>query len=83
MSGRLTDGARELLTTPDLLTGLPVFAGHGVYDDTIPIEYGHQIINFWSDLPVELEHHEYPMGHEISPAELTHIQQWLHSLKRN
>ena len=38
----------------------------------IPRQY-----TFWEKLPVEFEHHEYPMGHEISQTELEHIRGWL------
>jgi len=46
----------------------------------IPIVFGREIVTFWEKLPVEFEHHEYPMGHEISQTELEHIQGWLESV---
>ena len=76
MSGRLTEGVQLLIHDRELLKGLPVFAGHGTLDQVIPIEFGRQIVTFWKNLPVQLEHHEYDMGHEIQPSELMHIQSW-------
>ncbi len=77
MSGRLTEQAVGLLGDTSQLKDMPIFAGHGINDNVIPIEYGRQIVSFWDRLPVVLEHHEYPMGHEICQDELGHIQEWL------
>lgn len=80
MSGRLTQGADALIKQKDLLKQLPVFAGHGIQDQVIPISYGREIVAFWETLPVELTHHEYAMGHEINQAELADIQAWMDPL---
>lgn len=77
MSGRLDERASELIQDQKLLSEMPVFAGHGVNDNVIPIEFGRQIVAFWEKQPVVLEHHEYPMGHEICQDELLHIQSWM------
>ena len=77
MSGRLTEDVAKLLANKGDLKGLPVFAGHGTNDQVIPIEFGRKIVEFWSDLPVELDHHEYTMAHEICQDELQDIQSWL------
>ncbi len=79
MSGRLTEQAADILADSDVLKGLPVFAGHGINDNVIPIEFGRQIVSFWDKFPVQLEHHEYPMGHEICQDELGHIQAWMNT----
>mgnify|MGYP002639777123 CR=1 FL=1 len=79
MSGRLPDQVAELIESPAQFAALPIFAGHGINDNVIPIEFGRQIVTFWNKLAI-LEHHEYPMGHEISQAELQHIQVWLDSV---
>ncbi|NQV31021.1 MAG: hypothetical protein HQ508_09055 [Candidatus Marinimicrobia bacterium] len=80
MSGRLMDAASKLLMDSQALLNLPVFAGHGTNDTVIPIEFGRQIVAFWGKLPVVLRHNEYPIGHEISQNELSHIQTWLESV---
>ncbi|NQT63187.1 MAG: hypothetical protein HQ556_09555 [Candidatus Marinimicrobia bacterium] len=76
MSGRLPEDMVELSGDTSRFKNLPVFAGHGTHDNVIPIEYGRQIVSFWDPI-ADLEHHEYPMGHEISQPELEHIQMWL------
>jgi len=80
MSGRLAEQAMIFVDRPDNWNDIPVFAGHGTHDNVIPIEFGRELVSFWSKLPVLLEHHEYPMGHEISQDELGHIQNWLNQL---
>ena len=80
MSGRLTESASALIQDQSVFKGLPVFAGHGQVDQVIPLAFGREIVEFWGALPVELEHHEYAMGHEINPQELEHIQAWLDRL---
>ena len=76
MSGRLPEDMVELAGDTSRFKNLLVFAGHGTHDNVIPIDYGRQIVSFWSPISV-LEHHEYPMGHEISQTELKDIQMWL------
>jgi phospholipase/carboxylesterase len=60
--------------------GLPVFQAHGLYDPVVPIEYGRQTRDYWQSTPVELTYHEYPMGHEVSEAELRDLALWLDDL---
>ncbi|NQV15764.1 hypothetical protein HQ531_09940 [bacterium] len=80
MSGRLDERASELIKDSTAFVDLPVFAGHGINDNVIPVEFGRQIVSFWRKLPVLLEHYEYPIGHEICQEELGHIQVWLDKL---
>jgi len=76
MSGRLPRDAGSFITDQSIFKEMPIFAGHGTHDNVIPIEYGRQIVQFWDPLS-RLEHHEYPMGHEISQAEISDIQSWM------
>jgi phospholipase/carboxylesterase len=46
----------------------------------VPIEYGRQTRDYWQSTPVELTYHEYPMGHEVSEAELRDLALWLDDL---
>ncbi len=79
MSGRMPEDMDELSGDTTRFKDLPVFAGHGTFDNVIPIEFGRQIVSFWDPI-ANLEHHEYPMGHEISQPELEHIQTWLNQV---
>lgn len=80
MSGRLQEQAMTLLGDVSSLQDLPVFIGHGLVDQVIPVEFGRMVVKFWESLPVDLEHHEYSMGHEINTEELNHIQAWMNPI---
>jgi len=79
MSGRVTANLSKLVTTSEALSDLPVFIGHGTMDNVIPIDFGRQVRDFWTELPVRSEYHEYPMGHQVSPEELQDINTWFGS----
>lgn len=76
MSGRLPEDMETLAGEKSRFASLPVFAGHGTHDNVIPISFGRDIVSFWDPI-ADLQHHEYPMGHEISQAELQHILAWM------
>ena len=59
------------------LRGFPVFAAHGVQDPLIPIHLGRRLRDDLTGLGVELEWHEYPMGHMVIPEELDDAREWL------
>jgi len=61
---------------PAELRGYPVFAAHGVQDPLIPIELGRKLRDLAS-LGVEVEWHEYPMGHTVIPEEINDAREWL------
>lgn len=76
LSGRLPEDIEDLAGDKARFTHLPIFAGHGTQDNVIPISFGRDIVSFWDPI-AELDHHEYPMGHEISQDELSHILKWM------
>jgi phospholipase/carboxylesterase len=59
------------------LRGFPVFAAHGVDDPLIPIALGRKLRDDLTRLGLEVEWHEYPMGHSVLPEELDDARQWL------
>ena len=79
MSGRLPEDIETLAGDKARFADLQIFAGHGTHDNVIPIRFGHDIVSFWGPI-ANLEHHEYPMGHEISQDELSHILRWMEGI---
>lgn len=61
---------------PEALSNLSVLVMHGTLDDLIPVGGGREIRNFLQKTPVQLEYHEYPVGHSIHPDALSVIQEW-------
>jgi phospholipase/carboxylesterase len=59
------------------LRGFPVFAAHGEQDPLIPIGSGRKLRDELTRLGVEVEWHEYPMGHMVIPEELDDAREWL------
>jgi phospholipase/carboxylesterase len=57
--------------------GHPVFQAHGTLDQVIPIHWGRITREYFESTPVALDYHEYPLGHEISYAELQDVSRWL------
>ncbi|MFW2403837.1 MAG: alpha/beta hydrolase [Gammaproteobacteria bacterium] len=56
---------------------LPIFMGHGVVDDVVPINFARNSRKRLTQLGHEVEWREYPMPHSVSPDELLHIKAFL------
>ena len=62
-----TDGFDQTLPLQRLQ---PIFVGHGTQDPVVPVESGRTAKTRLVELGYAPEHHEYPMGHEISDEEI-------------
>jgi len=65
------------LAPREALKGLKVFAAHGTRDEVLPIIVGRQTRAFLEESGVNLDWHEYPMGHEVSHQELLDMRAFL------
>lgn len=77
MSGRLLSVTLAERASDAALTGLPIFAVHGIYDSVLPISDGRRIQEELSRLPVDFSYREYPMAHEVSQESLADIAAFL------
>ena len=77
MSGRLPREVLAHKASDDHLAGMPILVVHGVADDVLPIQFGRELRDFFTSLPVELTYHEYPMGHQVSAESLADVAAWL------
>jgi phospholipase/carboxylesterase len=64
---------------PDGVRGKSFFVAHGLYDELLGIELGRVVRDTLTNLGADLTYREYPIGHQISAAELVDIQAWLHA----
>ncbi|NND90678.1 MAG: carboxylesterase [Granulosicoccus sp.] len=64
------------LITQDRLA-VPVFMGHGQFDDVIQIRHAEQSRDVLQDSQVSLEWHVYPIAHSVSADEVADISHWL------
>lgn len=77
LSGRILPEARPTFAPPEQLRAAQVLVAHGIHDDKLGIHHGRASHALLTDLNVNHEYREYPMGHEITPAELTDVNAWL------
>ncbi|HET6594431.1 MAG TPA: alpha/beta fold hydrolase [Anaerolineales bacterium] len=59
------------------LKGKPFILTHGNQDTVIPVEWDRASRDRLLQLGVDLEYHEFPMGHNVSMESLEVIRQWL------
>lgn len=77
MSGRLLQSSLAHVAPEAELQGLPLFVVHGTRDQVIGIEYGREIRDTLSKLPVDLTYREYEMAHNVSRESLDDVSAWL------
>ena len=61
----------------------PIFMAHGLSDPVIPITRAITSREALIGLNYRVVWHEYAMGHQVCPQEITHISQWLASIYPN
>lgn len=54
-----------------------VFQAHGLSDPVIPVTFGRAAVRALRDLGLNVEHHEYPMAHQVCDAEISDFRNWL------
>lgn len=58
----------------------PMLFCHGTYDPLVGIDRGRRAHQAYARPEHKAEWHEFPMGHEVSPAEIVVIRDWLAGL---
>jgi phospholipase/carboxylesterase len=61
---------------------VPVFMAHGVADPMIPVARAVTSRQALEALNYQVEWHEYDMGHQVCPQEITDIGSWLNGIYR-
>jgi phospholipase/carboxylesterase len=61
----------------DANAALPIFMAHGEVDDVVPINFARNSRKRLTSLGYEVEWHEYPMPHSVTPPELADIKAFL------
>jgi phospholipase/carboxylesterase len=67
----------QLAVRREALRGKPIFAAHGLYDQLLGVEMGRQVRDTLTALETDLTYREYPVEHQVAPAELADINAWL------
>ncbi len=77
LSGRLAAAVRDRHATADLLRGFPILVTHGTEDRQIPVRSAREIREALKPLSIDLEYHEFEIGHSISDQTVSVLDRWL------
>ena len=77
MSGRILQEISANLTPSPDHRNLPILVTHGVQDGKLPIYHAHASKAILESLSVDLTYREYPVGHELSEANVHDAGVWL------
>jgi phospholipase/carboxylesterase len=72
MSGGLYD-----VDLPALRKDVPVLIAHGEMDDVVPVNYARRARRVLEDAGLDVEYHEYPMGHQVVMEEASVVKDFL------
>jgi phospholipase/carboxylesterase len=70
-------GALYEADLPPFSRKIPVLITHGTEDDVIPLLAAHRTRRVLEDHGVDVEYHEFPMGHEISQESMNAISEFV------
>ena len=56
----------------------PIFLGHGNRDAVVPFAWGETTHEMLNDLGYPVNWHSYPIGHEVSPVEISAVARFIH-----
>ena len=83
LSGTLPWEITEIVPTAQRLAGKPLFHAHGDIDEVIPLDLVARSEKYLlAESGAVVEHHRYPIAHEISSDEQRDLLAWLETLPR-
>jgi phospholipase/carboxylesterase len=77
LSGRFAPTLFEATAPAEAIARVPLLVAHGLYDDVLPIAHGRGVRDAFAGRVTDFTYEEFPMGHEISQAELALVARWL------
>jgi len=61
----------------DAVTNLSFFISHGSVDQVVPVEWARKAPDYLQNLGLNVEYHEYPVGHGVAPQNFHDLLSWL------
>lgn len=61
----------------ETISKLRFFISHGSVDQVIPVEWARKAPEFLKNLGLDVEYHEYPVGHGVAPQNFYDLMAWL------
>lgn len=77
LSCYLADAESIASWSPPAAREVPVFMGHGSQDTVVPMVLGQRAKATLLGAGFQVQWHEYPIPHSVSPDEIGHIDQWV------
>lgn len=64
------------------ISKLRFFISHGVVDQVIPIDWARKAPEVLKDLKLDVEYHEYPVGHGVTPQNFYDLLSWINKTNK-
>ena len=77
LSGYIPWAEETLRHLPTANARLPIFIGHGMEDDIVPVALGQRMYHALKSAGLPVIWHEYPMPHSVCAKEVKDIAAWL------
>ncbi len=77
MSGYLPLAASTAAEAHPANAGIPIFMGHGRFDPMVSMDRASASRDLLAGLGYQVEWHEYPIEHSVSPDEIADLNRWL------
>lgn len=77
LSGYLNDEIAVAGFEKNNLSRLQIYTSHGTVDQVIPVEWARKAPESLTNLGVQVQYQEYPIGHGVSPQNFYDLNQWL------
>lgn len=61
---------------------LRFFISHGVVDQVIPVDWARKAPEVLKDLKLDVEYHEYPVGHGVTPQNFYDLLSWINKTNK-
>lgn len=79
LSGYLNSEITDKNFAKEELKKIRFFISHGIADQVIPVEWARKAPEFLKQLGLNVEYHEYPVGHGVAPQNFYDMVSWLQS----
>jgi len=81
LSGYLNTDIIDKDFSKNTISKLRFFISHGIVDQVIPVDWARKAPEFLENLGLDVEYHEYPVGHGVAPQNFYDLLKWLTAQK--
>lgn len=77
LSGYFNQEIMPKVIDTNAISHLKFFVSHGSFDQVIPVDWARKAKPALENLGLEVEYHEYPVGHGVAPQNFFDFKNWL------